>query len=837
MIRSVLMLVPLVFVGMSTAYSQDEMTKTVPDFPQAVNAAMAPDSHLNLGEAVSPAVPEIRSSRTWSGGFRGHIADLFEDQRQIWSSPFRAHPSDAVWLIPLTGLSAGLFVTDRQYSASLPQDPSTVRRYKNVSNAGIAGLVGGAAGLYLFSFPTHNEHWRETGFLAGEAALNSLITVEALKYSFGRERPYQNGGSGHFFQGGTSFPSEHAAAAWSVAGVIAHEYPGTFPSLLAYGAASAVSFARVRGQQHFPSDVLIGSAIGFLLAQNIYRRRHDPEIGGGSWQPTDETFVEQKSHQPGYMGSPYLPLDSWVYPAMERLAALGFVRSEVIGMRPWTRLECARLLSEAAEMQPEDSSPQVRSLYESLSEEFSHEFRLLSGEQNVQVQVESVYSRVTGIADTPLTDGEHFGQTIWNDFGRPYQQGMNAVTGASAWTAAGPFVIYARGEYQASPSAPAPSAAAMNFISSADSLPPNPPLNPIPSISRFRPLDLYVGMNLANWQISFGRQSLWWGPGVQGGMLLSDNAEPLNKMFRINRVSPIQLPSMLGVSPAIRLEFFLGQVAGHEFVNNGEQEGVTNSGLVGTYGKNLDPQPYLSGEKLAVKFTPNFEIAMAKTTLYGGPGNPLTLKTLFKSTVGAHLGNSPIGDGRASLDFTYRIPKLRDWLTLYGDAFQEDEISPLNRPYKAAFQTGIYLARVPKVPKLDLRIEGGTTSPLNFPTCVSCYYSNGQYVNGYTNNGQLLGTWIGRAAQGEAIQSTYWFSGQRKVGVELRHRKIDQQYMPQGGTQSDVAVNSDFFVKSGFELSGMLQYERWQIPMLAANRESNWTSTIQVSYWPHNRPK
>jgi len=65
----------------------------------------------------------------------------------------------------------------------------------------------------------HNEHWSETGFLAGEAAVDSLVMVEGLKYSLGRERPFQGDGSGPFFQsGGTSFPSEHAAAAWSVAG-------------------------------------------------------------------------------------------------------------------------------------------------------------------------------------------------------------------------------------------------------------------------------------------------------------------------------------------------------------------------------------------------------------------------------------------------------------------------------------------------------------------------------------------------------------------------------------------------------------------------------------------
>jgi len=502
-------------------------------------------------------------------------------------------------------------------------------------------------------------------------------------------------------------------------------------------------------------------------------------------------------------------------------------------MRPWTRLECARLLGEASELQPEADGPsEVQELYRSLSREFQGEAEGMGGEQNVHAQIESVYARTLGVSGKPLTDNEHFGQTILNDYGRPYQEGFNSVVGTSGWTTAGPFVIYAHGEYQSAPSAPSMSPAALNFISSVDGLPPNPPAMPIAAVSRFRLLDAYVGMNLANWQISFGKQSLWWGPGEEGAMLFTNNAEPLNKMFRINRVSPIHLPWVFSYLGDIRMEFFLGQMSGQEFVNNGEGEGVRNAGFQGQYGKSLSPQPFLSGGKISFKFTPNFEISMSKTTLYGGPGNPLTLKTLFKSTLALDRGNSPLGDGRAALDFSYRIPKLRNWLGFYADAFQEDEISPLNRPYKSAFQGGLYLVRFPAIPKLDFRLEGGTTSPVNFPTCNGCYYSNEQYLNGYTNNGELLGTWLGRAAQGEAIRSNYWLGPQKKIGIELRHRTIDRQYLPQGGTQNDVAVNGDFFLKSSFRLSGTLQYESWQIPLLAANRQSNITASFQLGYWP-----
>jgi hypothetical protein len=532
------------------------------------------------------------------------------------------------------------------------------------------------------------------------------------------------------------------------------------------------------------------------------------------------------------MGSPYVPLDSWIYPALERLAALGYVPTAIQGMRPWTRLECARQVNEAAELEADAAaSAEVQNLHHALAEEFASEFQQMSGERNLHAQVESVYARSTGISGKPLTDSEHFGQTVLNDYGRPFQEGFNLVAGTSGWTAAGPFVIYARGEYQSSPSAPSLSPAALGFISGVDGLPPNPPLMPVAAIRRFRLLDAYVGMNVGNWQVSYGKQSLWWGPGEQGAMLFTNNTEPLNQMFLVNRVSPIHLPSILGYLGDIRMEFFLGQVSGQQFVNNAAG-GLASSGLVGQYGQSLSPQPFLSGGKVSFKFTPNFEISLSKTTLHGGPGNPLTLKTLFKSTFGIHVNGRQLGDGRAALDFAYRIPKLRNWLSFYGDAFQEDEISPLDRPYKAAFQGGLYLARVPRVPKLDVRLEGGTTSPVNFPSCNGCYYSNGQYVNGYTNDRELIGTWIGRAAQGEAIRSNYWLSPQKKIGIELRHRKIDQQYLAQGGTQNDVALNGDFLLKSGFSLSGAVQYERWQIPLLAANRQSNIAVSFELGYWP-----
>lgn len=773
----------------------------------------------------NPFAVREESSRT---GFVGHFADFFEDQKQIVTSPARIRFSDATWLVPLGGITAGLLATDSQYSASLSQNPSTLRHYRNISDAGLATLAGAGAGLYLLSYPLHDVHWRETGFLAGEAALNSWVSVQALKYTLQRERPYQGNGSGQFFGSGASFPSAHAAVAWSIAGVIAHEYPGTLPRLFAYGMASAVSFSSVHSREHFPSDVLIGSTLGYLISQSVYRRHHDAETGGGAWESPHEFVTEPEIRTPGHMGSPYVPLDSWIYPAMERLAALGYLQTASLGIRPWTRLECARLLAEATDLAPDIAgSEQTQSLLQILSEEFAAESDRTYGEQNLHAQLESVYQRSLGMSGTPLTDGYHFGQTVLDDFGRPFHQGFNMVAGTSVWAVAGPFVAYARGEYQYSPSSPAASPAALAFISAADGLPPNAPIAPVAAFSRFRPLDAYVGMNFANWQMSFGRQSLWWGPSAGGTLAFTNNAEPID-MFRMNRVSPFRLPWIFSYLGALRLDFFIGRLTGQQFINNGGLGKVAE----GQYGKNLNPQPYLSGARISFTFTPNFEFSMSKTTLYGGPGNPLTWKTFWQSSLGIHVNGEQLGDGRSVADFSYRIPKLRNWITLYGEGFSEDEVSPLNTPQKSAWQGGLYFARLPKIPKLDVRVEGGSTSPVDFPSCNGCFYHNFQYVNGFTNGGQLIGSWIGRAAQGESIASNFWLSATRKIGIEMKHRKVDREFLPQGGTQNDVQVNSDFLLRSGFRLSGMLQYERWEIPLLATTRQSNLTASFQLSYLP-----
>jgi membrane-associated phospholipid phosphatase len=784
------------------------------------------------------AEPFERSYR----GFSGLGKRFLEDQEQILASPAKIRFSDAQWLVPLSGVTAGLFVTDASYSRHLSQNPTTISHYKTLSDAGVGALIGGAAGMWLLGHVKHNEHWSETGFLAGEAALNSLVTVESLKYSLRRERPFQGNGTGSFFQNsGTSFPSEHAAAAWSVAGVIAHEYPSPFMKIMAYGLASLVDYSRVRARQHFPSDVFVGSIMGNLIAQNVYSRHHDPGLGGEAWSSISHVFRDDGNSSPANQGSPYVPLDSWVYPALDRLMALGVIDSGFAGLRPWTRSECARLLNEAQEKLGDgaDSKAEAGKLLFALEREFHPEFETTGSGDNTSFKVESVYTRVENISGAPLTDGYHFGQTEINDFGRPYGQGWNSVTGISTYATSGRWVGYVRGELQTAPSIPALPVSARQFVAAGDGIPSLPPSTASPSVQRFQLLDAYAGLTFSNWEVSFGRQSLDWGPGEGGALILSDNAAPIN-MFRINRVSPLLLPSFLKFLGPLRMEFFVGQLAGHHFV-------ITPSGITGSWTQPLSPQPFTEGEKVSFKPSRDLEVGLSYTTIFGGTGVPATLGNFVNSLLDKG-GDLPGGSSKSSrftgLDFSYRIPKLRKWLTLYGDGFTHDQIIffidpkarplPFGYPERAVWRAGIYVPRFPKLSKLDFRAEGGyTDSPQGGMYSRGFFYAANRYLNGDTNNGNVLGSWMGRAGQGEQAWTNYWFNARNRLQFFFRHQKVSQEFVPGGGSLTDAGVRTDYSLRSDLSLSVSVKHELWLFPVIQPNASRNVTAAVQILFEPH----
>jgi hypothetical protein len=374
---------------------------------------------------------------------------------------------------------------------------------------------------------------------------------------------------------------------------------------------------------------------------------------------------------------------------------------EFLGMRPWTRVECARLVQEAGDLMDagrRGPAPNVaRQLQIDLKKEFQAELDALAGGKERSIRVESVYANLGGINGKPLNDSYHFGQTIINNFGRPYQEGFNSYDGASGYATFGRFTIYARGEYQHAPSAPAYSLSVRQAIATMDN---NPllPATPVAGVDQFRLLDTYVSANVANWNLSFGKQSLWWGPGDGGALLFSDNAEPIY-MTRASRIAPFRLPWIFRWLGPMKWDLFFGKLSGNQY----------------------PPRPMIHGEKISFKPTENLELGFSRTGELGGVGRPLTFGSLWRSYFSVSspanetAQNDP-GKRTGGFDFNYRVPFVRNWLSIYADSLSDDDPSPIDAPRRAGISPGIYLSRVPGISKLDLRVEAVNT---NTPTSRS----------------------------------------------------------------------------------------------------------------------
>jgi membrane-associated phospholipid phosphatase len=211
--------------------------------------------------------------------------NVISDQKAIWLSPFHLQGSDAKWIAPLGVSTAILLSTDRHTAAELAEGgehPTRLRLSRDISRAGAVYTAGGiAAALYTYGRSKHDARAREAGLLGAEALINAALVFEVLKQVSNRPRPLFDRGRGDFLDGGNTFPSGHAATAWTMATIVAMEYHDRpLVKWSAYGLAAAVSISRYTGRNHFLSDVLVGSALGYGIGRYVYKTHHDRSLDG-----------------------------------------------------------------------------------------------------------------------------------------------------------------------------------------------------------------------------------------------------------------------------------------------------------------------------------------------------------------------------------------------------------------------------------------------------------------------------------------------------------------------------------------------------------------------------
>lgn len=547
------------------------------------------------------------------------------------------------------------------------------------------------------------------------------------------------------------------------------------------------------------------------------------------------------------MGSPYVPVDSWVYPAILRLYGLGYVDNVYLGLRPWTRLSIVHMLEDTGEkIEDAGVSPdadEAEGIYEAVLEFLHDESGGPCGPRQGETRIESVYTVNRYLSGTPLRDSYHLGQTLVNDYGRPYANGFNNYSGFSGFASAGRFVLYARGEFQGGPGLAGYSQPLASELSAIDNMSftnsngqiywqATIPYGPSSSYSNGRLLEAYISAHILGHEISFGKQDAWMGPGLGGAMAYSNNAEDIYT-FRINRIEPLHVPILSRLTGPFRYDFLVGSLKGHS---------SPNIPTTGYYSPN---DPWIHIEKISFKPTENVEFGFERSVVWGGKGHEaINLHTFLRSffsltaapTSSIKYSNADPGARFGAFDAVWRLPYLHHWLTFYVDSEAHDDVSPTDAPRRAAFRPGLYLSHFPGAQKLDLRVEGIDTDPSTSRSIGGEFnYYEAVLRQGYTNKGFILGDWMGREGKGGQAWATWHLSGNEWVQASWRHQKNAKDFIPFGTTLDDIGVQVVKRLTPSLELNAGFIHESWLAPIYMSGKQSVTNTSFQLTWYPERK--
>ncbi|HZS98330.1 MAG TPA: phosphatase PAP2 family protein [Terriglobales bacterium] len=237
-------------------------------------------SRLSILDGSPADQPQSTLGQDNSGQHHGFIVRNLrrglQDQKELYAAPFKV--KNLKWDVLFLGTTGALLATDRQVMRNISNDNV------DIGHQVALGMLLGTAAIpgitWLYGLKTGDRHADETGYLTLESLANTFLIYTPMQFIAGRERPDEGTGNGRFWRHGgfnTSFPAGHPMFTWAMASVVAHEYPKTWVKVLVYGAAVSVSGGRLVGRNHFPSDVWVGSILGYLIGTHIFHAHCDPQ--------------------------------------------------------------------------------------------------------------------------------------------------------------------------------------------------------------------------------------------------------------------------------------------------------------------------------------------------------------------------------------------------------------------------------------------------------------------------------------------------------------------------------------------------------------------------------
>jgi len=452
-----------------------------------------------------------------------------------------------------------------------------------------------------------------------------------------------------------------------------------------------------------------------------------------------------------------VPLDHWSYDAIDKLIGQGLIDGSMMTTRPVSRFEMARHIAEADEkFQRLNSSNEIISgILERLKKEFEPE-----------------------LATTGAVDGKPI-----LDFAKPIEDPYLKYVYARST----PGIENIRGDqFDKSSNVRAGFAArAQIFDIAAFYVHPEYPWSSENDSQDVRIIEGYGKLGLGRFEVEVGKDSMWWGPGYHGSMLMSNNAEPF-KMIKLSTPTPVSLPWIFRALGPFKVVWFLTQLE--------EDRPI--------------PRPNLTGVRINFKPHPAVELGLSRAMIFGGEGRPkYSFGDYFKAFSGRNesLSGNKENDQLGGFDASVLLPV--DWLMpvksvkLYTDWVGEDEGGGL--PSKWGCLYGIKFFDIFKTGKTDLDIEYAND---HVPGSPDVFYTHGLYRAGYTYKSRIIGHFMGTDSEDLFFRLTHYLNKDIILGLQYDTEKSNLSSSPQptiDRIQSDITL----FAPKGWQLNAGYRYE------------------------------
>ncbi len=450
-----------------------------------------------------------------------------------------------------------------------------------------------------------------------------------------------------------------------------------------------------------------------------------------------------------------VPLDHWSYDAVDKLAGLGLIDSDMLTTRPVSRYEMARHIAEADEkFQRLDSKNElVREILDRLKKEFRQELAAMGAIEGEPAKdfikpVEDPYIKYVYARSKP---------EIENIRGDRFDKYSNYRAGFAA-----------RGQL---------------FDIAGFYLHPEYPYSDEKPDQDMKLIEAYGKLAIGKVEIEAGKDSLWWGPGYNGSLLMSNNAEPF-KMIKLSTPGPVELPWIFrGLGP-FKAVWFLTQLEKDRAV----------------------PEAKLTGMRINFKPHPAVELGMSRAIMFGGFGS-LGLRDYWdiflatKENRPGKLDNNQL----AGYDASVLLPV--DWILpaksvkLYGDFIGEDEAGGLPSNFGKLYGAKVY--DIFRTGRTDLIIEYANN---HVPDKPNVFYSHHIYTDGYTYKDRIIGHHMGTDSKNLYLRLSHYLSSDIIAGIEYENQTSNLSLSPKP-TLERIGFDLRLFGPDNWEVKTGYRYE------------------------------